>query len=176
MSAPEKILSDLEAVEALIEGLLGLLGIDESQPIDAILAAVKALQKRATTAEDVIRSHCKECCSEVLCEDCFIALSLVGGKVAPPASPSLDWSESHDHQDNTTYEAPGPYQELDGTVFYYRIHPVLRDNAVWYSTHNSDAELIPAAEAEEFRTLAEAKADCQRRHDALRAELARGEG
>lgn len=84
----------------------------------------------------------------------------------------LEWTEEYDSQDNTVYVAAGPYQEKDGTVFYYRISPVLRDNKIQFSTWGSDDELIPAAYVEEFPTVEEAKADCQQRDDNLRAELA----
>lgn len=84
----------------------------------------------------------------------------------------LEWTEQFDDHDNTILEATGPYQEEDGTVFYYRIVPVLRDNRIQFSTHMSDDELISSAHTEEFPSLAEAKADCQQRDDNLRAELA----
>jgi len=84
----------------------------------------------------------------------------------------LGWTEEYDRYDNTHYEAAGPYQEEDGTTFYYRIVPVLRDNKVQFSTCESDAELIPAADAEEFPTVEAAKEDCQQRDDNLRDELA----
>jgi hypothetical protein len=84
----------------------------------------------------------------------------------------LEWIEEYDRYDNTIYEAAGPYQEEDGTVFYYRIVPVLRDNKVQFSTWESDAELISASDAEEFPTVEAAKADCQQRDANLRAELA----
>lgn len=83
----------------------------------------------------------------------------------------LEWTEDFDDHDNTIFEAAGPYQEEDGTVFYYRIVPVLRDNRIQFSTHTSDHELILPEHAEEFPTLEEARADCQQRDNNLRAEL-----
>ena len=82
----------------------------------------------------------------------------------------LEWTESYDRYDNTIYEAAGAYQEEDGTVFYYRIVPVLRDNRVQFSLCESDDELVSCAE--EFPTVEAAKADCQQRDDNLRDELA----
>jgi len=84
----------------------------------------------------------------------------------------LEWTEEYDRYDNTIYEAPGPYQEEDGTVFYYRIVPVLRDDKVQFSTWESDDELISFSDIKEFQTLEAAKADCQARDDNLREELA----
>lgn len=84
----------------------------------------------------------------------------------------LEWTKEYDRHDNTHYEAAGPYQEEDGTVFYYRIVPVLRDNKVQFSTCESDDELIAPCDADEFPTVEAAKADCQQRDNNLRAELA----
>lgn len=84
----------------------------------------------------------------------------------------LEWTEEYDDHDNTHYEASGPYQEEDGTVFYFRIDPVLRDNQMRFSTGRTDSELIPSWDDEDFPTVEEAKASCQAVNDHIRAELA----
>lgn len=88
----------------------------------------------------------------------------------------LVWSEEYDADDNTIYEAVGPYQEEDGTVFFFRIHAVLRGNSLRFSIVRTDSELISGVAYCQhcdspfvFESLELAKQYCQTVSDSIRA-------
>jgi hypothetical protein len=90
----------------------------------------------------------------------------------------LEWTTGYDDHDNTVHEAQGPYQDQDGTTYYFRINPILVDNTIKFTTgstgdaQGTDDELIPFLKQETFDTLGQAKSECQQKDAEIRAALA----
>lgn len=63
---------------------------------------------------------------------------------------NLNWSRTWDDNDNTIWEAPGPYtDEEGGSLGSWRlIHKLVRDIPVWIADHDAELEGLEGTEGE----------------------------
>ncbi len=80
----------------------------------------------------------------------------------------LNWSQTWDDDDNSIWEAAGPYGDEDGgCIAYWRlVHKLVNDQPVWIAEH--DAELEGTEDGDgQWLNLSAAKSDILKIHNEI---------
>lgn len=88
----------------------------------------------------------------------------------------LIWNQTWDDNDNSIWEAAGPYSDGDGGCLgYWRlVHKLVKDDPIWAAEH--DADLCGMVDGdEEWPTLDAAKIDIEKLHNEILEESWLGE-
>lgn len=83
----------------------------------------------------------------------------------------LYWSQTWDDDDNSIWEAAGPYSdECGGCLAYWRlVHKFVKDEPVWVACHDADLEGMEDGDGE-WKNLEAAKSDILKLHNEILEE------
>lgn len=80
----------------------------------------------------------------------------------------LNWYQTWDNNDNSIWEACGPYSdECGGCLAYWRlVHKLIKNQPVWVAEHDADLEGMEDGDGQ-WKNLESAKSDILKLHNEL---------
>lgn len=81
---------------------------------------------------------------------------------------NLIWSKTYDDDDNSIWEAAGPYGEDGSSIADWRlVHKLIGDKAVWVSEHDADLQGVDDRSEGQWLNVSAAKSSIEQVHNEI---------